>query len=96
MNEDTKFLKELTTRGLYSTDMRGKPMTVDSFYNAISIINNKSEQYQNYAHLGFYKVGQLLANQTNKTLEIIEVQSGTYLGEDDIVRFEDIYGRVKK
>lgn len=29
-------------------------------------------------------------------LEIIEVQSGSYLGEDDIVRFEDNYGRVKK
>ena len=26
-------------------------------------------------------------------LEIIEVQSGSYLGEDDIVRFEDRYGR---
>jgi mannose-1-phosphate guanylyltransferase/mannose-6-phosphate isomerase len=26
-------------------------------------------------------------------LEIIEVQSGSYLGEDDIVRFEDSYGR---
>jgi mannose-1-phosphate guanylyltransferase/mannose-6-phosphate isomerase len=28
-------------------------------------------------------------------LEIIEVQSGSYLGEDDIVRFEDNYGRVQ-
>jgi mannose-1-phosphate guanylyltransferase/mannose-6-phosphate isomerase len=27
-------------------------------------------------------------------LEIIEVQSGTYLGEDDIVRFDDAYGRA--
>jgi len=27
-------------------------------------------------------------------LEIIEIQSGSYLGEDDIVRFEDIYGRA--
>ena len=27
-------------------------------------------------------------------LEIIEVQSGAYLGEDDIVRFEDTYGRT--
>ena len=36
-----------------------------------------------------------LYNQTNEPLEIIEVQSGTYLGEDDIVRFEDVYGRVK-
>lgn len=29
-------------------------------------------------------------------LEVIEVQSGSYLGEDDIVRFEDIYGRTEK
>jgi len=36
-----------------------------------------------------------IENKTNKSLEIIEVQSGTYLGEDDIVRFEDIYGRVE-
>ena len=35
-----------------------------------------------------------LENKTNKPLEIIEVQSGSYLGEDDIVRFEDIYGRL--
>jgi mannose-6-phosphate isomerase-like protein (cupin superfamily) len=25
---------------------------------------------------------------------LIEVQSGSYLGEDDIVRFNDVYGRV--
>ena len=36
-----------------------------------------------------------LENKTNEQLEIIEIQSGTYLGEDDIIRFEDIYGRVK-
>ncbi|MDB4027238.1 mannose-1-phosphate guanylyltransferase/mannose-6-phosphate isomerase [Candidatus Thioglobus sp.] len=36
-----------------------------------------------------------LENKTNEQLEIIEVQSGTYLGENDIVRFEDIYGRAK-
>lgn len=29
-------------------------------------------------------------------LEIIEVQSGTYFGEDDIIRFEDVYGRIIK
>jgi mannose-1-phosphate guanylyltransferase/mannose-6-phosphate isomerase len=34
-----------------------------------------------------------LANPGNESLEIIEVQSGSYLGEDDIVRFEDTYGR---
>jgi len=34
-----------------------------------------------------------LANPGTTPLEIIEVQSGSYLGEDDIVRFEDTYGR---
>ncbi|NCT83636.1 MAG: mannose-1-phosphate guanylyltransferase/mannose-6-phosphate isomerase [Comamonadaceae bacterium] len=35
-----------------------------------------------------------LANPGKVPLEIIEVQSGSYLGEDDIVRFEDTYGRT--
>jgi mannose-1-phosphate guanylyltransferase/mannose-6-phosphate isomerase len=34
-----------------------------------------------------------LENPTTETLELIEVQSGGYLGEDDIVRYEDAYGR---
>lgn len=34
-----------------------------------------------------------LSNPGKVPLEIIEVQSGSYLGEDDIVRFEDAYGR---
>jgi len=34
-----------------------------------------------------------LANPGKVPLELIEVQSGSYLGEDDIVRFEDTYGR---
>jgi mannose-1-phosphate guanylyltransferase/mannose-6-phosphate isomerase len=36
-----------------------------------------------------------LSNPGKTPLEIIEVQSGSYLGEDDIVRFEDNYGRSK-
>ncbi|MEM7081332.1 MAG: mannose-1-phosphate guanylyltransferase/mannose-6-phosphate isomerase [Pseudomonadota bacterium] len=35
-----------------------------------------------------------IANPGNVPLEIIEVQSGSYLGEDDIVRYEDTYGRA--
>ena len=35
-----------------------------------------------------------LENPGKVDLELIEVQTGLYLGEDDIVRFEDIYGRV--
>ena len=34
-----------------------------------------------------------LSNPTKKTLTLIEIQSGSYLGEDDIKRFEDKYGR---
>ena len=34
-----------------------------------------------------------LQNFGNEVVEIIEVQSGSYFGEDDIIRFEDIYGR---
>jgi len=38
-----------------------------------------------------------LENPGTEPLSIIEVQSGSYLGEDDIVRFDDVYGRdVKK
>lgn len=36
-----------------------------------------------------------LENLTSEALEIIEVQTGDYLGEDDIVRFEDRYARVE-
>jgi mannose-6-phosphate isomerase len=34
-----------------------------------------------------------LANRTTQPLEIVEVQFGSYLGEDDIVRLSDDYGR---
>jgi mannose-1-phosphate guanylyltransferase len=45
----------------------------------------------------FIPIGQIhaLENPGKVELEMIEVQSGSYLGEDDIVRFEDRYGRVK-
>jgi mannose-1-phosphate guanylyltransferase/mannose-6-phosphate isomerase len=43
----------------------------------------------------YIPLGQVhrLANPGKVPLEIIEVQSGSYLGEDDIVRYEDTYGR---
>ena len=46
----------------------------------------------------YIPLGQVhrLANPGTIALEIIEVQSGSYLGEDDIVRFEDNYGRSPK
>jgi mannose-1-phosphate guanylyltransferase len=35
-----------------------------------------------------------LENNTSQNIEIIEVQTGSYLGEDDIIRYEDRYGRI--
>ena len=37
-----------------------------------------------------------LSNPGKIPLQLIEVQSGSYLGEDDIERFEDNYGRIYK
>jgi mannose-6-phosphate isomerase len=41
-------------------------------------------------------LGQIhrLANRTNEPVEIVEVQLGSYLGEDDITRLQDDFGRV--
>jgi mannose-1-phosphate guanylyltransferase/mannose-6-phosphate isomerase len=48
------------------------------------------ENQSTYIPLG---VKHRLENPGQLPLELIEVQSGSYLGEDDIVRFEDVYGR---
>jgi len=50
-----------------------------------------SENESTYIPIG---VIHALENSGKTILELIEVQSGSYLGEDDIVRFEDKYGRV--
>lgn len=49
-----------------------------------------TENQSTYIPLG---VVHRLENPGKIPLELIEVQSGSYLGEDDIVRFDDVYGR---
>ena len=56
---------------------------MNSYYG---IIKNEST----YILVG---VVHALENPGKVDLELIEVQSGSYFGEDDIVRFDDIYGR---
>jgi mannose-1-phosphate guanylyltransferase/mannose-6-phosphate isomerase len=51
-----------------------------------------AENQSTYIPLG---VTHRLENPGKLPLELIEVQSGSYLGEDDIVRFDDVYGRAK-
>ena len=50
-----------------------------------------SENESTYIPIG---VIHALENPGKVDLELIEVQAGSYLGEDDIVRFEDVYGRL--
>ena len=64
---------------------------------AKAIIGDKtfllSENESTYIPIG---VVHALENPGKVDLELIEVQSGSYLGEDDIVRFKDVYGRASK
>lgn len=59
------------------------------------IINGNNKFLLNENQSTYIPLGEVhrLANPGSTPLEIIEVQSGSYLGEDDIVRFEDHYGR---
>jgi len=61
-----------------------------------TVINGEKKFTLNKGESTFIPLGTThsLFNKSSMPLEIIEVQSGTYLGEDDIVRFEDIYNRT--
>ena len=58
----------ITAKGLFSTDMRGKPMTAKGYYQRISEINSVATDLFDVASVGFYKVGQLL-NRAKKELK---------------------------
>ncbi|PWC35736.1 mannose-1-phosphate guanylyltransferase/mannose-6-phosphate isomerase [Azospirillum sp. TSO22-1] len=61
-----------------------------------ALVTRGEEQVHVYENQSIYiPMGTLhrLENPGKVMLEVIEVQSGSYLGEDDIVRFEDTYGR---
>ena len=62
------------------------------------ITNGKKKLTLNENQSTYIPLGEVhrLANPGKNLLEIVEVQSGDYLGEDDIIRFKDNYGRIKK
>jgi mannose-1-phosphate guanylyltransferase/mannose-6-phosphate isomerase len=65
--------------------------------SGLATVTNGDETFDlNKGESTYISIGitHALANNTNKPLEVIEVQSGTYLGEDDIIRFKDKYGRL--
>ncbi len=65
--------------------------------NGTALVTNDDRQFMLKANEStFIPLGarHRLENPGKLPLQLIEVQSGSYLGEDDIVRFEDTYGRV--
>ena len=66
--------------------------------DGIATITKNDEKFELTANQSTYievEVKHRLENKTDKNLVIIEVQCGKYLGEDDIVRFDDKYGRTE-
>ena len=57
-------------------------------------VNDSVKTYQTGEHVYIPKQAKhRLENHSNALVMIVEVQVGDYLGEDDIVRYDDIYGR---
>ena len=74
-------------------DHRAEHWVVVSGIARVTIGENQfllKENESTYVQIG---VKHRLENASSKFLEIIEVQSGDYLGEDDIKRYDDIYNR---
>ena len=77
-----KFRSEhwVVVSGIANVEIEGKEMVLHENQSSYIPANSKHR----------------LSNLGNKDLKIIEVQSGSYLGEDDIERFDDNYGRINE
>jgi mannose-6-phosphate isomerase-like protein (cupin superfamily) len=64
--------------------------------NGIAIKESETIQLQpdTQVFIDFYNIHRLINTSNEKDLVIIEIQHGTYLGEDDIYRYEDDYNRI--
>jgi mannose-6-phosphate isomerase len=63
--------------------------------NPLITIDNTKKIYNKNDHIFIPQESvHRIENETDKSVIIVEVQLGSYLGEDDIVRLEDIYGRT--
>ena len=79
---------------LQSHKMRDEHWIVVSGTGIADLANNKITLKEN-EHIFIPKnTKHRMSNNTDKDLVFIEVQYGDYLGEDDIIRYEDIYGRA--
>ena len=78
---------------LQSHKMRSEHWIVVSGVATVTLEDRELELREN--HSFYIEAGQRhrLTNNTDEELVVIEVQLGSYLGEDDIVRYEDVYNR---
>ena len=74
---------------------RSEHWTVVSGSAEVKIDNNVSILKKNQSTYIPKNCKHRLSNPNNSILTLIEIQNGEYLGEDDIIRFEDNYGRIK-
>lgn len=67
-------------------------------HGVAKVTNGEKEIILHENESTYIPVGHIhrLENPGETNVEIIEVQTGDYLGEDDIVRYEDIYNRIEK
>lgn len=97
--EDNYKVKRITVKpgallSLQSHEHRSEHWTV---VRGTGIVTLGEEQIEVKTNESVYiEKGQIhrMENKTDETIVFIEVQCGNYVGEDDIKRYEDVYGRV--
>ena len=72
---------------------RSESWTIVKGIGSITLDGNVKDYKQGETILIPQGVKHRIENKTNKTIVFIEVQTGSYFGEDDIVRIEDDYNR---
>jgi mannose-6-phosphate isomerase-like protein (cupin superfamily) len=79
-------LQKHSLRSEHWVVIKGKPLIT---------INDLKKTYNENDHVFIPNEAiHRIENETNETIVIIEIQNGSYLGEDDIIRLEDIYERI--
>ncbi len=80
---------------LQSHQQRAEHWVVVKGIATVTVGDSKQQYSANQAIFIPLEAKHRLENLSNEPVEIIEVQVGDYLGEDDITRYDDVYGRLK-
>lgn len=79
---------------LQSHKQRAEHWVVVQGVATVTVNDSKKEYKVNESVYIPLEAKHRLENLSQQVVEIIEVQVGTYLGEDDIIRYDDVYGRI--